>query len=234
MSTSSEGRSTGSGRSSTALTRLKMVALTPIPRAIVTIATRVKAGDLRTPRRAYRRSRRSSSIVPVGWGWGYAVVYGGGSAGVSPGGWSAPLQRRSWRSTTRAFSPANVVSFDLATESPSSWARVRRTGPGMSNPSRSCGSTTQHGCLYRSAHARFTPPCEAKAARVDPARGRCCVDPAGRGKPSTGRPDRVWMLPFRRPWPPATRARGSRFHAPGPSGAVPEGEARGNGGSRHR
>src|SRR5262245_44925427 len=66
MSTSSAGRSTGSGRKRMALTTLKIDALTPMPRARVRSATRVKAGDRRSPRIAYRTSWISVSILALG------------------------------------------------------------------------------------------------------------------------------------------------------------------------
>jgi hypothetical protein len=62
-STSRSGSAYGSGRSSTALTTLKMAVQAPMPSAIVTIATAAKPRFLRSPRRVYIRSLNSVSIV---------------------------------------------------------------------------------------------------------------------------------------------------------------------------
>jgi hypothetical protein len=50
MKTSSDGRCTGSVRSRTASTRLKIAAFTPMPRATETMATTANAGSLARPR----------------------------------------------------------------------------------------------------------------------------------------------------------------------------------------
>ena len=56
MATSSSGRPYGSGASSTALTNVKMAAVTPVPRASISSAVAVNAGWRRKPRAAYRTS----------------------------------------------------------------------------------------------------------------------------------------------------------------------------------
>src|SRR5262245_12264943 len=56
----------GSGRSSAALTVLKMAVVAPTPSARVAMAARAKAGDLRRLRTAKRRSWRSMAGLPPG------------------------------------------------------------------------------------------------------------------------------------------------------------------------
>jgi hypothetical protein len=64
MTVSCSASSYGSGRNKTVLITLNTAVLAPMPRASVITATALKAGFLKSVRKAYRRSWMSMSALP--------------------------------------------------------------------------------------------------------------------------------------------------------------------------